>query len=292
MSHNVRWRSLLRLRLRCPFCRATHLRFVGQKGNVRCTHSNSLRSLLGDLSRYAKRIAEGPMREFPGFSWLGTHRSVFPCGSPAAHREKRQRLLRSLLRLRLRLETYPGTRSGSRKIPCESSPASAGMELTAPFSERITYGSSGEQAISPGFSRRGKCDSRGGESPTLTLQQATACLLSVLSSGSPVVRRTERQRSLALTPTHCVRCLETYPDTRSGSRKVPCESSPASAGMELTAPFSERITYGSSGEQAIFPGFSRHGTHRWRPAYFPWLQPDDPGSCCAFSPLTIISMAW
>ena len=26
--------------------------------------------------------------------------------------------------------------------------------------------------------------------------------------------------------------------------------------------FSERITYGSSGEQAMFPGFSRHGTHR------------------------------
>ena len=30
--------------------------------------------------------------------------------------------------------------------------------------------------------------------------------LSVLSSGSPSVCRTERQRSLALTPTHCVRC--------------------------------------------------------------------------------------
>ena len=32
---NVRWRSLLRLRLRCPFCQAAPLRFAGQKGNVR-----------------------------------------------------------------------------------------------------------------------------------------------------------------------------------------------------------------------------------------------------------------
>ena len=31
-------------------------------------------------------------------------------------------------------------------------------------------------------------------------------LLSVLSSDSPAVRRTERQQSLTLTPTHCVRC--------------------------------------------------------------------------------------
>ena len=29
--------------------------------------------------------------------------------------------------------------------------------------------------------------------------------------------------------------METYPDLRSRSRKVPCESSPASAGKELTA---------------------------------------------------------
>lgn len=28
------------------------------------------------------RVAEDPMREFPNFSWFGTHRSVLPCKSP------------------------------------------------------------------------------------------------------------------------------------------------------------------------------------------------------------------
>ena len=51
------------------------------------------------------------------------------------------------------------------------------------------------------FSRNGKIDSNGVKPLTLTLQQAMPCLLSVLSSGSPLALRTERQRSLALTPT-------------------------------------------------------------------------------------------
>lgn len=60
--------------------------------------------------------------------------------------------------------------------------------------------------IFTGFSRLGKCDSSGGKPPTLTLQQAVACLLSVLPSGSTAALRTERQRSLSLTPTHCICC--------------------------------------------------------------------------------------
>ena len=41
---------------------------------------------------------------------------------------------------------------------------------------------------------------------SLALAPPASPTLSVLSSGSPAVRRTERQRSLAFTPTHCVRC--------------------------------------------------------------------------------------
>ena len=47
---------------------------------------------------------------------------------------------RSLLRLRLCLKPCPNLRFGAQ-ASCESSPASAGSELTAPFSERITSGS-------------------------------------------------------------------------------------------------------------------------------------------------------
>ena len=57
------------------------LRLFGQKGNVRCAHSNSLRSLLEALPKSTIWRA-GLMREFPSFSWQGAYRSVFPCESP------------------------------------------------------------------------------------------------------------------------------------------------------------------------------------------------------------------
>ena len=48
--------------------------------------------------------------------------------------------------------------------------------------------------------------------------------------------------------------METYPDTRSGSRKVPCNVHFVhSYGFAYAVLFSERITYGSSGEQARVP---------------------------------------
>ena len=43
---------------------------LAQRGIVR----RSRDFIYGDLSRYAKRIAEGPMREFPSFSWQRTYR--------------------------------------------------------------------------------------------------------------------------------------------------------------------------------------------------------------------------
>ena len=91
------------------------------------------------------------------------YRSVFPCDSPAVRRTERQRSLHSLLRLRLRLETYPSElvscgRSHATfaaltptpaatlsSLPCESpaalragwrfSPASAGVENATAGSE-------------------------------------------------------------------------------------------------------------------------------------------------------------
>ena len=63
----------------CPFCHANRLQLFGQKGNVRCAHSNSLCSLL----------------------------SVLPSKSPAALWAERQRSLHSLLRLRLRMGLSP-----------------------------------------------------------------------------------------------------------------------------------------------------------------------------------------
>ena len=55
--------------------------------------------------------------------------------------------------------------------------------------------------------------------------------------------------------------LETYPDMRSGSRKVPCGFSPASAGVENATAGSE-ASRSDGGALREFPSFSWHGTHR------------------------------
>ena len=129
------------------------------------------------------------MRGFPSFSWFGTHRSVSPCGSPAVCRAERQRSLRSLLRLRLRLEAYP-----SELVSCGRSHARVPrLQLvwnsTIRFSMRLTCGLPDRKATLTAF------------------VPAPAATVGDLS-----------QRTCDLW-------------------KVPCESSPASAGLELTAPF-------------------------------------------------------
>ena len=129
---NVRWRSLLRLRLRCPFFLANRRRLFGKKGNVRYALSSGFAYAWRPIPA-SLRAAEGPIREFPGFSRNGTHRV-----QPAF---------------------------------------------------RIAGGSSGRMAFFPSFSWLGKCDSRCGKPPTLMLQQATSCLLSVLPCGSPLALR-------------------------------------------------------------------------------------------------------
>ena len=129
------------------------------------------------------------MREFPSFSWFGTHRSVSPSGAPAVCRAERQHSLRSFLRLRLRLEAYP-----SELVSCGRSHARVPqlqLVWNSPlrFSERRTCGLPGRKATLTAF------------------VPAPAATLGGLS-----------QRTCELW-------------------KVPCESSPASAGLELTAPF-------------------------------------------------------
>ena len=49
--------------------------------NVRCAHSSAF-GYGWRPTPMSLRVAEDPMREFPNFSWSGTHRSVLPCKSP------------------------------------------------------------------------------------------------------------------------------------------------------------------------------------------------------------------
>ncbi len=130
------------------------------------------------------------MRKFPSFSWQGTYRSVLSCESPCGSSDRKATFAALTPTHCVRcLKPCPNLRFGAQ-ASCESSPASAGKELTAPF-----------------------------------------CLANRLAA-----LRTERQRSLTLTPTHCVRCLKPCPNLRFGAQ-ASCESSPASAGKELTVPF-------------------------------------------------------
>ena len=129
-----------------------------------------------------------------------------------------------------RKATFAGAHSNSLRsllsvLPCESPDGSSGKKatfaaLTPPASPTL-----GDLRIFPGFSRLGKCDSRersesehrrcvipanlrAAEGPMREFPSFSwlGTHRSVLSSGSPAVRRTERQRSLTLTPTHFVRC--------------------------------------------------------------------------------------
>ena len=68
---------------------------------------------------------------------------------------------------------------------------------------------------------------------SLTLTPTPAATLSVLPSGSHSALRAKRQRSLTLTPTP-VATLGDLSQRACELRKVPFESSPALAGMELT----------------------------------------------------------
>ena len=100
-----------------------------------------------------------------------------------------------------------------RKASCESSPASAGKELTAPF-----------------------------------------CLANRLAA-----LRTERQRSLGLTPTHCVRCLKPCPNLRFGAQ-ASCESSPSfSWDGTYRSVLSGESPCGSSDRKATFAGANSCG---------------------------------
>ena len=142
------------------------------------------------------------------------------------------------------METCPELRSNSRKVPCESSPASAGLELTAEALPKSAIRRAGlmrePQCFStclsvPGFAWLDRTDSK----------QASACW-SVSVGGLPLEIcpriydsvESPMQRSRTLTPT-------------------PAATLSCSPGESLVS---------SPGEQAIFPGFSRPGTHRWRPA--------------------------
>ena len=130
--------------------------------------------------------------------------------------------IRLLTDLRSKIHQYVpcGIPCNAHLETCGFSPASAGAEnatagseasrstkdalqrsltLTPPPAATLSslpckspYGSLGRMAFFPSFSWSGKCDSSGGKPPTLTLQQATACLLSVLPSGSPMALRAKR----------------------------------------------------------------------------------------------------
>ena len=152
------------------------------------------------------------------------------------------------------------------KVPCESSPASAGLELTAEALPKSAIWRAGlmrePQCFStclsvPGFAWLDRKDSKqasacwsvsvgglplepypriydsveGSMQRSLTLTPTPAATLSVLPSGSHSALRAKRQRSLTLTPT-------------------PAATLSCSLGESLVS---------SPGEQAIFPGFSRPG---------------------------------
>ena len=145
------------------------------------------------------------MREFPGFSRHGTHRwRPIPANSRAA--EGPMRIFPGLSRSGKCDSREQSESERRRSVATFADTHSSAYGYAVQPAMRIACGSSGRMAFFPGFSRSGKCDSRGGESPTLTLQQATACLLSVLSSDSSSALRENRRFS------------------------------PASAGVELTAP--------------------------------------------------------
>ena len=171
---------------------------------------------LGDLSQRACELWKVPFESSPALAGMELTVSSLPCESPEALREKRQRslaltppasptlsvfpcespeALREKRQRSLALTPTPAATLGNlsqracelRKVPFESSPALAGMELTvSSLPCESPCGSSGRMAFFPGFSWLGKCDSRCGKPPTLMLQQATACLLSVLPCGSPL----------------------------------------------------------------------------------------------------------
>ena len=129
---NVRWRSLLRLRLRCPACLSNRRRLFGQDGvfprlqlawkmrqQGARTKGALQRSLaltppasptVGDLSQRACELRKVPFESSPALAGMEFTVSSLPFGSPEALREKRQRSLRSLLRLRLRCPFFLANR--------------------------------------------------------------------------------------------------------------------------------------------------------------------------------------
>ena len=164
----------------------------------------------------ASRSTEGALRIFHGFSWNGK------CDSRERSESEHRRCVADFPQLQLerKMRQQGAKRVGAPKVRCGFSTASAGMEnatagseasrstegalqrsltLTPPPAATLSslpckspYGSLGRMAFFPSFSWSGKCDSSGGKPPTLTLQQATACLLSVLPSGSPMALRAKR----------------------------------------------------------------------------------------------------
>ena len=142
---------------------------------------------LGDLSQRACELWKVPFESSPALAGMELTVSSLPCESPEALREKRQRSLALTPTPAATLGNLSQRACELRKVPFESSPALAGMELTvSSLPCESPCGSSGRMAFFPGFSWLGKCDSRCGKPPTLMLQQATACLLSVLPCGSPL----------------------------------------------------------------------------------------------------------
>ena len=94
-----------------------------------------------------------------------------------------------------------------RKVPCESHRTSVRGGLPLRFALRLTCGSPDKKATFAGahssacgyavrFALRIACGSSGKKATFAALTPPPAATLSVLSSGSPAVRRTERQRSL------------------------------------------------------------------------------------------------
>ena len=109
-------RLLLQLRLRCPFCRATHLRFVGQKGNVRCTHSYACVYAWRPIPANS-RAAEGPMRIFPGFSRSGK------CDSRERSESERRRSVARVPQLQLAWNS-------PLRSPCDAPVGSSGKKAS------------------------------------------------------------------------------------------------------------------------------------------------------------------
>ena len=138
-------RSLLRLRLRCPFCLANRLAALRTERQRSLTLTPAASPTLEALSQRTCELRKASCESSPASA--GKELTVPFClaNRLAALRTERQHSLTLTPAASPTLEALSQRACELRKVSCESSPASAGSELTAPFfhANRLAAGSAG-----------------------------------------------------------------------------------------------------------------------------------------------------